>query len=352
MNIIRSFLMDINKQHLIKQQETFNRLSQELPDFCETVITTKFVIEGCLRSTIINYMRDWLLFFQFCLDNLPNFSNLSQDTINKITLEKFQELDFGDLVQFEQWQLNERNVGKTTQARRRSSLKALFNTLYKKDMIGVDPTVKYDKLRLNKKGIIALNANEQSTLLDAVESGQGLSKRQQEYRSNLTAHRDLALVTLLLDTGLRIGEVYLLNLDSFDFVNMELVVLGKGNKVRTVVFSDESKKAIEDYLNHPDRPKLAASDSNIIFLNRDNQRLSIRSMQKIVKKYAKSIGKFNITPHKLRSSAGLSLYEATGDIRVVAAQLGHEDVSVTAQKYVEASKHKLHDAVRQRGKLR
>jgi len=342
-------MLDFNKQFTMKQQATFNRISKLLPSFCDVVITNKFVIEGRLRSTVIHYMRDWMLFFQYCIEHV---NSIHSKEIHEITIEEFMTITYEDIVSFEQWQLNDRNVTKTSQARRRSALKALFNTLYKKNIITEDPTVKYDKLKLNKKGIIALAANEQSTLLDAVETGHGLTDKQKQARNNLSACRDLALVTLLLDTGLRIGEVYLLNYENFDFHNMEIVVQGKGNKIRTVVFSDDTKSILLKYLNHPNRPKLNSANKGVIFLNRDDERLSIRSMQKIVKKYAKTIGKYNITPHKLRSSAGLSLYEATGDIRVVAAQLGHEDISVTAKKYVEASKHKLHDAIKKRGSLR
>lgn len=342
-------MSEFQKQVTKKQQETFNRLSKQLPAFCEVVITTKFVVEGRLRTTVIHYMRDWILFFQYCSEF---FERYRDKQVADFTVDDVQSITFEELVAFEQWQLNDRNVAKTSQSRRRSALKVLFNTLYKKNIILQDPTTKYDKLKLNHKGIIALAANEQATLLDAVESGQGLSDKQQKSRNELSICRDMALVTLLLDTGLRIGEVYLLETENFDFKNMEITVLGKGSKVRTVVFSEETKTALLAYLKHPDRPKLKADMQGAIFLNRDNERLSIRSMQKIVKKYAKTIGKFNITPHKLRSSAGLALYEATGDIRVVAAQLGHEDIAVTAKKYVEASKHRLHDAMRQRGSLR
>lgn len=332
-----------------KQQATFLQLSKQLPKFCEPVITTKFVVEGRLRSTIIHYMRDWLLFFEY---GTKYIDPLKEKKITEVSIDVMNDITFDDLVYFEQWQLNDRNVTKTTQSRRRSAIKVLFNTLYKKNLITQDPTIKYDKLKLNKTGIIALAPNEQSTLLDAIETGYGLTDKQKNSRTELSISRDTALITLLLDTGMRVGEVYILSSTNFDFNNLEISVLGKGAKVRTVVFSEESKKALLTYLQHSMRPKTSSSDKHAIFLNRDGERLSIRSMQKIVKKYAKAIGKFNITPHKLRSSAGLSLYEATGDIRIVAAQLGHEDISVTAKKYVEASKHKLHDAIRKRGSLR
>ena len=342
-------MSDFHKQVTKKQQETFNRLSKQLPTFCEVAITTKFVIEGRLRSTVIHYMRDWLLFFQYCTEYIDRFKSKK---ICDLTSADIETIVYEELIAFEQWQLNDRNVAKTSQSRRRSALKVLFNALHKKDIISHDPTIKYDALKLNHKGIVALAPNEQADLLDAVESGRGLSDKQKTSRNELSVCRDLALVTLLLDTGLRIGEAYLLETENFDFENMEITVLGKGNKVRTVAFSEDTKTALLAYLNHPERPKLKAAMQGAIFLNRDHERLSIRSMQKIVKKYAKTIGKSNITPHKLRSSAGLALYEATGDIRVVAAQLGHEDIAVTAKKYVEASKHRLHDAIRQRGPLR
>ncbi|OEH84810.1 hypothetical protein BHU72_08225 [Desulfuribacillus stibiiarsenatis] len=342
-------MADFINQLTKKQQEIFKTLSKQLPNFCEVVITTKFVIEGRLRSTLIHYMRDWHLFFEYYISNVsPNDDLL----VNELTVEHMNSIQFDHLMAFEQWQLNERNVTKTTQARRRSSLKVLFQTLHKKNKILNNPTSNYDHLKLNKKGIIALAPNEQVTLLDAIESGFGLTDKQRKSRTALSISRDLALITLLLDTGMRVGEVFILDVNSIDFQNLEITVLGKGAKVRTIAFSEESKSSINAYLHHQQRPRPMSNDPYAIFLNRDGGRLTIRSMQKIVKKYAKAIGKYNITPHKLRSSAGLSLYEATGDIRVVAAQLGHEDIAVTAKKYVEASKHRLHDAIRKRGSIR
>ncbi|OEF95997.1 tyrosine-type recombinase/integrase [Desulfuribacillus alkaliarsenatis] len=333
----------------IKQQRVFNNLIKELPAFCEIVVTTKFVIEGRLRSTIIHYMRDWHLFFQYCVEHLEQFQGKK---IKELTNEDINSITYDNLVYFEQWLLNDRNVVKSTQSRRRSAIKVLFNTLYKKNILKQDPTIQYDKLKINKQGIIALAPHEQVSLLDAIESGYGLTDKEKKSRTEFSIARDLALITLLLDTGLRIGEVYTLNRKNFNFDNMEISVLGKGAKVRTVVFSSDTKTSLLAYLKHPTRLSKQIIDKEAIFLNRDYDRLSIRGMQKIVKKYASAIGKYNITPHKLRSSAGLSLYEATGDIRVVAAQLGHEDISVTAKKYVDASKHKLHDAIRKRGSLR
>ena len=130
-----------------------------------------------------------------------------------------------------------------------------------------------------------------------------------------TKKRDLALLSLMLGTGIRVSECVGLNLDDIDFKNNGIKVHRKGGAEVVVYFSDEVCAALCDYLE-------------------ERRGITVRAVENLVKKYSKLVTNIkNITPHKLRSTYGTSLYKATGDIYLVADVLGHKDVNTTKKHY-------------------
>ena len=170
-------------------------------------------------------------------------------------------------------------------------------------------------------------------LLDVVESGGTLTKHQAAFHEKNKV-RDLAMMTLLLGTGMRVSECVGLDLTDVDFENSGLRIHRKGGKEVVIYFGEEVYEALIPYWEQ--RKLIIAEDGheNALFLSGQNKRISVRAVQNLVKKYASTVTTLkNITPHKLRSTYGTSLYRETGDIYLVADVLGHSDVNTTKKHY-------------------
>lgn len=169
--------------------------------------------------------------------------------------------------------------------------------------------------------------------MDEVESGGQLTAKQQAYHQK-TKIRDLALLTLLLGTGIRVSECVGLNIQDVDFKNAGIRIYRKGGKEVTVYFGQEVEEALENYLNERESIIPAPGHEDALFLSLQNKRMSVRSVENLVKKYARTVAPLKpITPHKLRSTYGTALYQETGDIYLVADVLGHSDVNTTKKHY-------------------
>jgi len=141
-------------------------------------------------------------------------------------------------------------------------------------------------------------------------------------------------MTLLLGTGIRVSECVGLDINDVDFDNNGIKIRRKGGYEVIVYFGDEVREALLDYLE--ERKHMIACDghTNALFLSLQMKRINVRSVENLVKKYASAVTRLKkITPHKLRSTYGTSLYRETGDIYLVADVLGHKDVNTTRKHY-------------------
>jgi integrase/recombinase XerC len=189
--------------------------------------------------------------------------------------------------------------------------------------------------KIHDKAITRLDVNEVAELLDNVESGNKLTDNQLKRHEKLKC-RDLALLTLMLGTGIRVSECVGLDINDIDFDNDRIKVVRKGGSESFVYFGDEARSALLDYME--ERKNLNPEDGheNALFISSKNKRLCVRSVELLVKKYASTVTTVkHITPHKLRSTYGTNLYQASKDIYLVADVLGHKDVNTTRKHYAE-----------------
>ena len=187
--------------------------------------------------------------------------------------------------------------------------------------------------KLHEREIIRLEPNEVAILLDQVEDGTKLTKKELEYHKK-TKVRDVALLTLLLGTGIRVSECVGLNLSDVNFDNGGIKIRRKGGYEAVIYFGDEVEIALLDYLEEREHIIPAEGHEEALFLSLQNRRITVRSVEKLVKKYASRVTSLKkITPHKLRSTYGTALYRETGDIYLVADVLGHKDVNTTRKHY-------------------
>ena len=219
--------------------------------------------------------------------------------------------------------------------RKMSALRSFYLYYYKREMIKTYPTLLVDMPKLHDKAIIRLEADETAQLLDFIEKGGENLTGQQKVYYEKSKQRDLAIVTLLLGTGIRVSECVGLDIEDVDFKNYGIKVVRKGGSEMIVYFGDEVAKALSDYIEG-DRKSMTpiAGHEHALFLSTQRKRIGIRAVENLVKKYAKQVTPLKkITPHKLRSTYGTALYQETGDIYLVADVLGHKDVNTTRKHY-------------------
>ena len=222
---------------------------------------------------------------------------------------------------------------RSAKARKLSSVRAMYKYFFNKGLIEVNNTSKVATPKIHEKEIIRLEGNEVSSLLDTAEYGSGLSRHASGYHDK-TRIRDIAILTLFLGTGIRISELVGLNNESIDFSNNSFIVTRKGGNQAILYFSEEVGDALAAYLAQKEEDPRVAPDEHALFLSLQYRRITVRAVENLVKKYAKIVSPLKkITPHKLRSTYGTSLYRETGDIYIVADVLGHRDVNTTRKHY-------------------
>jgi site-specific recombinase XerD len=230
--------------------------------------------------------------------------------------------------------------------RKLASLRTFYNYYFKNEMIDTNPAFKVAMPKIHDKTIVRLDVDEMVTMLDKVESGEDLSKKQSNYHEK-TKTRDLALITLLLGTGIRVSECVGININDIDWNNMGVKVHRKGGAEVVVYFGDEVAIVLNDYYEERKGITPVAGNEEAFFLSMQRKRIGVRAVENLVKKYAKLVTNVkNITPHKLRSTYGTNLYRETGDIYLVADVLGHKDVNTTRKHYAQLEDERRREAAK------
>lgn len=306
-----------------------------LPPFCKDYF--RAIDTTTTAKTRISYAYDIRIFFQFLLDENPAFKDHAMtdftvdvlDQIKAVDLEEYQEY----LKLYQSGDKTETN-GERGLKRKISALRSFYAYYYKREMIHTNPTVLIDVPKIHEKSIIRLDTDEVAMLLDYIEHCGDTLTGQKRVFYEKTKERDLAIVTLLLGTGIRVSECVGLDMDDVDFKNNGIKIHRKGGKEVIVYFGEEVCEALLNYMEERENITPVEGHANALFLSMQNKRISVRSVENLVKKYSKLVTNLkNITPHKLRSTYGTNLYRETGDIYLVADVLGHKDVNTTKKHY-------------------
>lgn len=333
----------------------------ELPEFCTDFFRS--IEQQTSPLTRLAYAYDFKLFFYFLQTEIPEFADMVIDKWTCADIERITPrhmdmyLEYLDLYMKVQGSggdaiVMERANTAPGKLRKLSSLRSLYKFLFKRELIKVNTAELVDMPKVPEKPIIRLETNEMLRLIDEVDSADMLSPRQQKYHS-LTRSRDLAMIMLFLGTGIRVSECVGLDLEDFDFDINGMLITRKGGDEMILYFSDEVADALKDYLSLRSQIEPLSGHEHAVFLSLQRRRMSVRAVEKMVKKYAQVAVplKRRISPHKLRSTFGTNLYHETGDIYLVADVLGHSDVNTTRRHYAAQSDDARRAAAR-RVKLR
>jgi len=261
------------------------------------------------QYTLRNYRREIEEFLEF----LKTKSITTWDKVDKEVIRDYLA-----------W-LTAEDYAKASIARRLSELRSFCRYLMRERVLDHNPFDAVSAPKVPKRLPRYLSTDEVKNLLSAPDIGdsQGL--------------RDRAMLELLYAAGMRVSELVNLNLSDIDSGRAQIKVLGKGNKERMVLVGRPAMRAVMTYIREG-RPKLIGKKtSNAIFLNRFGSRLTVRSVQMGLAKYAMKAGiKGEVTPHVLRHTFATHLLDGGADLRAVQELLGHESLSTT-QIYTHVS---------------
>ncbi|MDD3403243.1 MAG: tyrosine-type recombinase/integrase [Hespellia sp.] len=312
-------------------------LLKTLPPFCKDYF--RAIEPRTSAKTRLSYAYDIRIFFRFLIENNPIYMERTTDQFDLHDLECLDPVDFEEYMSYLKVYQNDDEATVTNtergQARKMSAIRSMYTYLYKHQVISQNPTVIVDMPKLHEKAIIRLDTDEVAELLDYVEHcGDELTGQRKTYYEK-TKYRDLAILTLLLGTGIRVSECVGLDINDVDFKNNGITITRKGGNQMVVYFGEEVRKALEHYIKYT-REGITpiAGHENAFFYSTQRKRMGVQAVENMVKKYARIVTpNKKITPHKLRSTYGTALYKETGDIYLVADVLGHKDVNTTKKHY-------------------
>lgn len=305
-----------------------------LPSFCKDFFNG--IKETTSARTRLAYAYDMRIFFEFLHETNPICRKIEITDLPLSILDDIKPMDITEYLDYLTYY--EKEGKKYTndergKSRKLACLRSFYNFYFRNEMIEKNPAALVQMPKLHDKEIIRLDPDEVALLLDQVEQGTNLTEKQLEYHKK-TRIRDLALLTLLLGTGIRVSECVGLDLKDVDFKNGGILIRRKGGYESVVYFGVEVEQALLDYLDERHQIIPESGHEDALFLSLQNKRINVRSVEKLVKKYAQTVTTLKkITPHKLRSTYGTSLYRETGDIYLVADVLGHKDVNTTKKHY-------------------
>ncbi len=301
-------------------------------------------IRGIAEKTVCEYLLDLRTFFRFTkmqksgevMDN-ADFEKIS---ISDVTIDDVREVTPQLIIDFLMFAGFQRENNPTTRMRKLSSIRSFFKYMYaKRHYIDSNPAQDIDAPKKKSALPKFLTLEEAVKLLETVKND-SYSK---------TAVRDYAIITLFLNTGMRLSELVGLNLESFDSNLTMVKVLGKGNKERIIYLNKAAKDALVAHLRQRLDPKYVRTGINAVFLSRREQRISEKTVQWMVYKYLDlaGLGAKKLSVHKLRHTAATLMYQSGKvDIRVLKDILGHEQLNTT-QIYTHIVNRNIEEAVEQ-----
>lgn len=290
------------------------------------LFTEDLEAKGKSSLTVKNYKVDLERFVAWLNENTtkedPHTTPTTPGEIGRVTVK--------DYAQFLK---TSGKVAPATANRRIISLKAFFTFLLDKGIIATNPTTDVKTKSIQKQNEIKwLSRNEVSKLFHALETAPREGKEKKS--------RDKAILSILVNCGLRVSELAELKLDDLDLEKGFLTVFsGKGEKYRKVPVGKATTKAIQEWLSY----RKADAETNYLFTSKRSPKLTDRAVQHIFEKLTKAVG-FEVTPHMCRHTFCKQIADKTGKLEVVADLAGHTNIE-TSRRYVTPSMKELKKAV-------
>lgn len=285
-------------------------------------------IKGQSQLTVSEYYLDLRMFLRFVKlmrNDMPISTALEDIDIRDIDLKFIEEIETADVFDFLSYLANERTINSdapapeygispTSRARKLSAIKSFYKYFtVRTKQLQENPVADLEYPKIRKSLPKYLTMEQSAALLRSI--------------SGPNEKRDYAILMLFLNCGIRRSELVGLNLT--DVYEDRIRVVGKGNKERIVYFGAACRKAIDAYL--PERNKQVLSDNRALFGSRDNNRISVSAVHRLVKKALQQAGldSTQFSAHKLRHTAATMMLSGGVDVKTVQEVLGHENLNTT-----------------------
>lgn len=317
----------------------------ELPVLVREFVHYKETIQNRSKKTVDEYALDLRTFFRFLTVSRAGYDAADMDEeafgavdITGVDRDIIASVTSEEIYSFLSYAKNGRNNKWSAIARKLSSLKGFYKYLMTvKRIIENDPTKNIDGPQKRKTLPKFLSLEESEDLLGAVRDDM----------DSKTRDRDICILVLFLNCGMRLSELVGINLSDIDNKMESLRVVGKGAKERIIYLNDACRYALNAYLPIRRAAVTQDKDKNALFLSSRNSRISNKTVQWMVYKYLKLAGLENkkLSTHKLRHTAATLMYQSGNvDVRVLKDILGHEQLNTT-QIYTHVSDENMKKAV-------
>lgn len=299
-----------------KAKEKMSQKLESLPDIF-TLFYNWMNARDKTYTTMNNYINHIVDFMKFITNGKNEeefYKHVTDDDIERYMISIRRRIINGEEIE----------VGDDVRAARWSSLNTFFKFLNQKKHIVNNPMLQTERPKNKTKHTVTyMTSKEIKSVFDRIET---------EARS-IVKNRDMCIVSVGLSTGLRVSAIVNIDIEDIDFKENTIKVIEKGRKTRFIKFADNLKNMLLIWLK--DRELYFNGEENgPLFISQKKNRMSVDSVQDVVKKYTDHLPK-HITPHKLRSSAAMNLYSNGVGILTIASILGHENVATT-QRYTSA----------------
>lgn len=274
-------------------------------------------IKGQSAATVDSYYLDLRTFTRYLMiekNRVPRDTPLDEIDIRDADLDFYGSVTLGEVYEFLAYLSRDRELNASSRARMIVSIKGFYRYLTDKThQLSENPVRELDSPKPQKKLPRYLTLEESRRLLSSVD---GKNKE-----------RDYCILCLFLNCGLRVSEMVRLNLT--DIRADSLLIHGKGSKERIVYLNEAAASALNDWLLI--RKDIAAIDKNALFLSARRKRLSVDSVQVMLKKTLLRAGldASQYSPHKLRHTAATLMLQNGVDVRTLQEVLGHENLNTT-----------------------
>lgn len=301
---------------------------RDCPQILRDFLTYHETIKGQSQLTINEYYLDLRMFLRFMKlmrSDMPIHTNLDNIDIHEIGIDFVRDIETSDIFDFLSYLANDRAVNpesrvpdfgieSAARARKLSAIKSFYKYLtVRTKQLTENPVADLEYPKLRKSLPKYLTMDQSAALLRSV--------------SGTNEKRDYAILMLFLNCGIRRSELVGLNIS--DVYEDRIRVVGKGNKERIVYFGTACRKAIDAYM--VERNKKVLTDNRALFGSRDNNRISVTAVHRLVKKALLQAGldSTQFSAHKLRHTAATMMLSGGVDVKTVQEVLGHENLNTT-----------------------
>ena len=285
-----------HEQNILITRFGFDQFLKTLPPFAKDYF--RAIEPTTSARTRISYAYDIRVFFHFLMENNPVYKDYSIDQFTVQDLERLEPVDIEEYQEYlKVYENDEKKQITNTEkglARKMSALRSFYGYFFKHQIISKNPTLLVDMPKQHEKAIVRLDTDEVAMLLDYVDHGGDNLTGQRKAYYEKTKNRDLAILTLLLGTGIRVSECVGLDIQDVDFKNNGVKVTRKGGNEMVVYFGEEVENALKTYLYTTRKAVVPLpGHENALFLSTQRKRMGVQAVENMVKKYAKEV-----TPNK------------------------------------------------------